>query len=131
MQLLKLFFIVLTFFSLALPTFAQSTVGSPRVSSPGAFNFTFQIPVPGAPTTFPLCKTVVVSGKASLSCSGIAQYIGFIYRYLVGFAAVWLIAVSAGTIASSRGSASVTPMPRRNVRRGSAIFVMIMTVVSL
>ena len=31
---------------------------------------------------------------------------------------------SAGTIASSRGSASVTPAPRRNVRRGMCFFAM-------
>ena len=29
----------------------------------------------------------------------------------------------AGTIASSNGSATVAPIPRMNVRRGSAIFV--------
>ena len=34
------------------------------------------------------------------------------------------IADRAGTIASSSGSASVAPIPRRKVRRGSAIFVM-------
>jgi hypothetical protein len=32
----------------------------------------------------------------------------------------------AGTIASRSGNASVAPIPRRNVLRGSAIFVMIM-----
>jgi len=36
----------------------------------------------------------------------------------------------AGTIASSRGRASVAPTPRRKVRRGSAIFVIIMSVLS-
>src|SRR6185295_14808857 len=41
-----------------------------------------------------------------------------------GFAAVCVVAVNAGTMASSSGSASVVPMPRRNVRRGSDIFVM-------
>src|SRR4051794_13451826 len=35
-----------------------------------------------------------------------------------------VFAVSAGTIASSMGSASVAPIPRRNVRRGSAFLVM-------
>src|SRR5690349_24521708 len=40
-----------------------------------------------------------------------------------GFAAVLAVAVSAGTIDSSSGSARVTPMPRRNVRRGNAILV--------
>jgi len=33
--------------------------------------------------------------------------------------------VIEGTIASSNGSATVAPMPRRNVRRGSAFLVMI------
>ena len=41
-----------------------------------------------------------------------------------GLAAVLAIAVMAGTIDSSSGSASVTPMPRRNVRGGNAILVM-------
>src|SRR2546428_3040605 len=36
----------------------------------------------------------------------------------------------AGTIASRNGSATVAPRPRRNVRRGSAIFVTIMSEVS-
>src|SRR5881296_234378 len=36
----------------------------------------------------------------------------------------------AGTIASRNGSAIVAPRPRRNVRRGSAIFVTIMSEVS-
>src|SRR5437667_2657868 len=47
-----------------------------------------------------------------------------------GFAAVLLMAESAGTIASSKGNASVTPIPRRKVLRGSAILVMIMTEIS-
>src|SRR5262245_25385296 len=42
----------------------------------------------------------------------------------VGAAAVRTVGVSAGTIASSNGSASVAPRPRRTVRRGSACFVM-------
>ena len=33
-------------------------------------------------------------------------------------------AVNAGTIASSAGSATTAPIPRRNVRRGSDIFLM-------
>jgi hypothetical protein len=40
-----------------------------------------------------------------------------------GFAAVFAIAVKAGTIASSSGSASDAPTPRRKVRRGRAILV--------
>src|SRR5215208_164795 len=36
------------------------------------------------------------------------------------------MADSAGTIASRSGNATVAPTPRRNVRRGSAILVMIM-----
>src|SRR5262245_5351661 len=40
------------------------------------------------------------------------------------------IAERAGTIASSKGRPSAVPTPRRNVRRGSAIFVMIMFVIS-
>ena len=45
-----------------------------------------------------------------------------------GFAAVLASAVAAGTIASSSGNARLTPMPRRNVRRGNAILLMNMTV---
>ena len=47
-----------------------------------------------------------------------------------GFAAVRASAVPAGTIASSSGNASVAPTPRRNVRRGNDIFVIIMTTFS-
>src|SRR5688572_25564757 len=39
-------------------------------------------------------------------------------------AAVFARAVAAGTIASISGSAIVTPIPRRNVRRGNDIFEM-------
>src|SRR5262249_38945252 len=45
-------------------------------------------------------------------------------RRRTGLAGVVASADSAGTIASSSGSAMVTPMPRRNVRRGSEIFEM-------
>ena len=38
-------------------------------------------------------------------------------------AAVFAVAVSAGVIASSKGSASVAPAPRRKVRRESERFV--------
>src|ERR1700730_17817089 len=41
-----------------------------------------------------------------------------------GAAAVNRSGRSAGTIASSSGSARVTPAPRRNVRRGTCFFVM-------
>ena len=44
-----------------------------------------------------------------------------------GFAAVFAVAVIAGTIDSSSGSAIVAPMPRRNVRRGKACFEMNIT----
>jgi hypothetical protein len=36
----------------------------------------------------------------------------------------FVAAVNAGTIASSHGSATAAPTPRRNVRRGNDIFVM-------
>ena len=45
-----------------------------------------------------------------------------------GFAAVRDIADTAGTMASSNGKATVAPTPRRNVRRGSDVFVMIIRV---
>src|SRR5438552_12765776 len=45
-------------------------------------------------------------------------------KRLFGDAAVCASAVPAGIIESSSGSASVTPMPRRNVRRGNARLVM-------
>ena len=48
----------------------------------------------------------------------------------VGRAAVRASAVAAGTMASSSGSASAAPAPRRNVRRGSDILVIIMTACS-
>src|ERR1700733_6766521 len=44
-------------------------------------------------------------------------------RRWTGRAAVWAPADRAGTIASSNGNASVAPIPRRNVLRGSAILV--------
>src|SRR5262245_10282666 len=46
-------------------------------------------------------------------------------RRRTGFAGVAAIADIAGTIASSSGRATVTPSPRRNVRRGNAILLMI------
>src|SRR4051812_28942847 len=48
-----------------------------------------------------------------------------------GAAAVLAIAVIAGTIDSSSGSASVTPIPRRKVRLGNDILVMNMAASSL
>src|ERR1700686_2814775 len=48
-----------------------------------------------------------------------------------GFAAVLAMAVNAGSIYSSNGNARVTPMPRRNVRRGNDILVMNMVASSL
>ncbi len=39
-------------------------------------------------------------------------------------AAVFFSKVCAGSIASSKGNASVTPIPRKNVRRGRCFFVM-------
>ena len=47
-----------------------------------------------------------------------------------GFAAVCVVAVSAGTMASSSGSANVAPTPRKNVRRAKHNFVMNMTAFS-
>jgi hypothetical protein len=47
-----------------------------------------------------------------------------------GLAGVLSRAVAAGTIASSNGSAMVTPMPRKNVRRGIAFLVRIIAVSS-
>ena len=47
-----------------------------------------------------------------------------------GRAAVEAKAVIAGTIAASSGSATVAPMPRRNVRRGSAFLVIIIMISS-
>src|SRR5512139_3590978 len=49
----------------------------------------------------------------------------------MGLAAVFTWAVRAGTIASSSGSPSATPAPRRNVRRGNAILMMFMTTILL
>ena len=47
-------------------------------------------------------------------------------RRRTGFAGVCARAVIDGTMASSSGSATVAPMPLRNVRRGRAFFEMIM-----
>src|ERR1700730_3449593 len=47
-----------------------------------------------------------------------------------GAAAVLATAVNAGTIASSSGSPKVAPTPRRNVRRGSASFVITIPILS-
>ena len=44
-----------------------------------------------------------------------------------GFAAAGVIAESAGTIASNKGNDNVTPIPRRNVRRGRTFFVTIIS----
>ena len=46
-------------------------------------------------------------------------------RRLTGLAAVFTTAVSDGIIASSNGSATLAPSPRRKVRRGNASLVMI------
>ena len=46
-------------------------------------------------------------------------------RRLTGAAADSRVGVNAGTIPSSRGRASVAPTPRRNVRRGKWVLVMI------
>ena len=45
-------------------------------------------------------------------------------KRLLGSAAVFTCAVAAGIIESSSGSASVTPMPCRKVRRGRCFLVM-------
>src|SRR6186713_2177792 len=52
-------------------------------------------------------------------------------RRVFGTAAVCARSVPAGTIESSSGSASVTPVPRRNVRRERCFFVMKLTAVCL
>src|SRR5690349_3471488 len=44
-------------------------------------------------------------------------------KRLTGAAAVRRVGVNAGSIDSSSGSASVTPAPRKNVRRGICRFV--------
>ena len=41
-----------------------------------------------------------------------------------GLAAVFAVAVNAGTIESSSGRATVAPIPRKNVRRGNDRLVM-------
>src|SRR5262245_52953967 len=47
-----------------------------------------------------------------------------------GLAGVFAAAVSAGTMASSNGRATAVPIPRRNIRRDKAIFVMNMPLLS-
>src|SRR2546422_3611622 len=49
---------------------------------------------------------------------------------LFGLAAVLFKGVCAGTIDSSSGNATVTPAPRRNVRRERCLFVMNMGLIS-
>jgi hypothetical protein len=51
-------------------------------------------------------------------------------RRRTGFAAVFARGVAAGTIDSNKGSAREAPIPRRNVRRGIAFFVMIIRLFS-
>src|SRR5687767_4654848 len=48
-------------------------------------------------------------------------------KRLIGLAAVFVTAVSAGTIPSSNGNATVAPMPRSIVRRDMAFFVIIIS----
>jgi len=48
-----------------------------------------------------------------------------------GVAAVCARSVAAGTIASSSGSASVTPAPRKKVRRGMCVFAINMVPLSI
>ena len=79
MQKLCSTLIVITFFFAAL-ALADST-------SAGQVDVSLQIPLPGPAGTvssIPVCKPF---GKI-LSCTGIAEYIAIIYRWLVGFAAV-------------------------------------------
>src|SRR5579862_8022135 len=45
-------------------------------------------------------------------------------KRFLGIPAVLASGVCAGTMESSRGSANVTPTPRKNVRRGRCFFVM-------
>src|ERR1019366_10296486 len=45
-------------------------------------------------------------------------------KRLTGAAAVWFVGVCAGTNESRRGNPSVTPTPRRKVRRGMYFFEM-------
>ena len=63
-------------------------------------------------------------GVQLVMCEPIGTYTNPSRR--TGLAAVSDWAVSDGIIASSRGRATVAPMPRKNVRRASAFFVMIM-----
>jgi len=49
---------------------------------------------------------------------------------LFGLAAVLFKGVCAGTIDSSSGNATVTPAPRRNVRRERCLFVMNLGLIS-
>ena len=51
-------------------------------------------------------------------------------RRRTGVASVLARAVAAGIIASSKGRATVAPMPRRKVRRGINFFVMIIAISS-
>src|SRR5688572_9063026 len=51
-------------------------------------------------------------------------------RRETAFAGVWASAVIDGIMASRSGSATVAPIPLRNVRRGRAFFKMIMMMLS-
>jgi len=62
---------------------------------------------------------------AGVHCSMIAPFGTYTKpRRRCGLAALFAMAVSAGTIASRNGSATVAPTPRRNVRRGNDSFEM-------
>jgi cytochrome c biogenesis protein CcdA len=79
---------------------------------------------------FSVCR--MGDSSASVSCGGVQRLwshpIGMYTNPSrgTGLAGVWAHAVAAGIIASSRGNARAACAPFRNVRRGSAFFVMIM-----
>src|SRR6476659_8555341 len=69
------------------------------------------------------------NSKLDPSCTGL-QYPGDApcgchtpTKRLAGLAAVWRRGVCAGSMDSSSGNPSVTPHPRKNVRRGICFFV--------
>src|SRR5262245_60807603 len=76
--------------------------------------------------------SVGVSSKAAPSAAGVHCSMTMPFgtyitpNRVIGFAAVFWSAVNDGTMASSSGSASVAPMPRRTVRRGIAFLVISM-----
>lgn len=73
-----------------------ASLGALSVTYAGDISVQLQIPLPGIDRSLPVC----VSRGSEYECTGIAQYIAYLYRWLVGIAAV--LAVLALTYGGAR-----------------------------